>query len=87
MHRRVEWAAGAGHQSGGWFDHGPGVLLLKDGRAQVAEGRMQPPAVVDMVEEAGRVGSDVLEGLVSHRVDRFDLQRLMKLSAFALTLL
>jgi hypothetical protein len=49
----MEWAPRAGQQSGSGFDHGPGVLLLKDGRAQVAEGRVQPPAVIDVVEEAG----------------------------------
>jgi hypothetical protein len=42
-------------------------MLLKHGRAQVAEGGVQPPAVVDVVEKARQVDSDVLEGLVSHR--------------------
>jgi len=44
--------------------------LLKHGRGLVAEGRVQPPAVVDVVEKAGQIGSDILKGLVSHRVGR-----------------
>jgi integrase len=57
-HRDLEWAPRVGQRSGSRFDHGPGVVLLKHGRAQVAEGRMQPPAVVDVVEKAGPIGSN-----------------------------
>ena len=69
----LEWAPRAGQRSGGWFDRGPGVLLLKGHGAQVSEGRVQPPAIVDVVDEAGQVEGDVLEGLVGHRIDRLDL--------------
>jgi hypothetical protein len=37
---------------------------------------VQPPAVVDVVDEAGQIEGDILEGLVDHRIDRLDLQRL-----------
>jgi hypothetical protein len=37
---------------------------------------VQPPAVVDLVDEAGQVEGDVLDGLAGDRIDRLDLQRL-----------
>jgi hypothetical protein len=41
---------------------------------------VEPPRVVDVVDEAREVGRDVLEGLIGHEIHRF-----MKLSAFALS--
>jgi len=37
---------------------------------------MKPAIVVDLLDEAGKVFCDVLEGFEDHRVDRLDLQRL-----------
>ncbi len=35
---------------------------------------MQAGFVVDLINEARKVGGDVLEGLLGHRVDRLDLE-------------
>ena len=35
---------------------------------------MEPALVVDLLDEVGKVFSDVLESLERHRIDRFDLQ-------------
>lgn len=37
---------------------------------------MEPAFVVDLLDEAGKVINDVVEGFEGHRVDRLDLQRL-----------
>ena len=71
-----DWSAPLGaDRSGGGFDRLPGVVLELL-RAEIAERGMEPPGVVDLVDEARKVGGDVVEGLVGHRVDRLDLERL-----------
>src|SRR3954463_6165427 len=37
---------------------------------------MEPPRVVNLVDEPGKVRRDVLESLVGHQVHRLDLKRL-----------
>jgi hypothetical protein len=37
---------------------------------------MKPAIVVDLLDEAGKAFSDVLEGFEDHRVDCLDIQRL-----------
>ena len=54
-------------------------------RADIAERGVQSPCVVDLIDEARKVGCDVLEGLVGHRIDGLDLSAFMKLSALALS--
>ena len=36
---------------------------------------MEPALVVDLLDEVGKVFSDVFEGFEGHRIDRLDLQR------------
>ena len=55
---------------------GCGFAKLPCVHPQIAECRMKPAIVVDLLDEAGKVFCDVLEGLEDHRVDRLDLQRL-----------
>lgn len=40
--------------------------------AQITEGRVEPPTVVDVVDEARKISDDIGEALVGHRVDGFD---------------
>src|SRR5262249_42962393 len=69
------WSAPRGWTgSGRWFDRLPGVVVLELGGAQVAKRRMEPAGVIDLVDEAGKVGGDVLEGLIGHRIDRLHLE-------------
>ncbi len=49
----VERAPWAGQPSGGCFDGAPGLLLLELHGAQVAHGRVQPLAIVDLPDEVG----------------------------------
>lgn len=35
---------------------------------------MQPAGVVDLINEAGKIGDDIFECFVVHQVDGFDLQ-------------
>ena len=37
---------------------------------------MQAPGVVDLIDEVGNIGRDVVEGLIGHQVDGLDLQGL-----------
>ena len=46
---------------------------------------MQPAGVVDLIDEAGKVGYDILEAVVGHQVDGFQFSVFMKLSAWALS--
>jgi hypothetical protein len=50
--------------SGCGFDLEPGVLILELLRAEIAERGMQSGGVVDLIDEARKVGSDILEGFV-----------------------
>jgi hypothetical protein len=43
-------------------------VVLELGGAQVTERGVEPPRVIDVVDEAWEVGRDVLEGLVVHEV-------------------
>ena len=43
---------------------------------------MEPTGVVDLVDEPGKIGGDVLEGLVVHQVHRLDLERFDKALRF-----
>ncbi|WP_167514817.1 hypothetical protein [Mesorhizobium intechi] len=51
-------------------------MILELLRAQISERRMEPAFVLDLLDEAGKVINDVVEGFEGHRVDRLDLQRL-----------
>ena len=42
----------------------------------MAERRMEPAFVVDLLEELRKVFDNILEGFENHRMDRLDLQRL-----------
>src|SRR5258708_40219681 len=64
--------------SGGRFDRLPGVVILELRWAQISESGVQPSGVVDLVDEARKIGGHVFEGLVFHQVDGLDLQRLHK---------
>ena len=52
------------------------MLILELLRAEIAERGVQSAGVVDLIDEAWKVGSDVLEGLIGHGIDGLDLQRL-----------
>jgi hypothetical protein len=52
----------------------PGVLVLELYRAQISECGMEPACVVDRVDEARKIGGDILKGFVGHQVHRLDLQ-------------
>ena len=65
-----------GTGSRGGFDRLPSVLILELRGAQVAERGVEPSCVVDPVDEAGKMGGELLEGFVVHQVDGLDLQRL-----------
>ena len=45
------------------------VVLLGLLRAQVTESRVQPPAVVDLVDEARKILRNIGEAVVGHRID------------------
>jgi DNA replication protein DnaC len=48
----LERTPSGGHRSGRQIDHPPGVFLFELGRAPVSERRMEPLAVVDLINEA-----------------------------------
>ena len=52
------------------------MLLLELLGAPISKSGMEPFGVVDLVDELGKVVNDVLEGLVGHRIDGFNLQGL-----------
>ena len=51
-------------------------MILEMHGAEIAEGRMEPSAIVDMVDEAGKMFDNVGKCLELHRVDGLDLKRL-----------
>ena len=69
--RRVECAPRAGQDS---FDRLPGVVVLELGRAQIAERGMESASVVNLVDEAWKIGCHILEGFVVHQIDGLDPQ-------------
>ena len=68
--------------SGRGFDRPLGVLVLELYAAQVSERGVEPSLIVDLVDEAGKVGRDVPESFASHRVYRLHLQRLHEALGF-----
>ena len=48
----LECTPASGHRSGRQIDHPPSVFLFELGRAPVSERRMEPLAVVDLIDEA-----------------------------------
>ena len=50
------------------------MLIFELLRAEIAERGVQSACVVDLIDEARKVGRDVLEGLVGHRIDGLDLE-------------
>ena len=50
------------------------ILVLRG--AQIAERGVESASVVDLIDKARKIGSDVLESFVGHRVHGFDLERL-----------
>jgi hypothetical protein len=61
-------------RSGCGFARLPDVLILELQWAQIAERRMKPAFVVDLLDEVGKVLGDVFEAFEGHRVDGFDLE-------------
>jgi hypothetical protein len=59
-------------------------LILELNRAQVPERGMESAGVVDGIDEPGKVGGDVFEGLIGHQVPASTFKVLMNLSALAL---
>lgn len=51
------------------------MLILELLRAEIAERGMQSACVVDLIDEARKIGGDIVESLVGHRVDGLDLER------------
>ena len=49
-------------------------MILKAVRADVAEGGVQSSGVIDLLDKAGNVGSDIVESLLGHQVNGLDLQ-------------
>src|SRR5690242_11521690 len=70
----------AGVRPRGWtgsgcrFDHLPGTVLFEPCGDPLAERRIKPFAVVDLVDAARQRGRHVLEGLILHEIDLLDLQ-------------
>jgi hypothetical protein len=60
----------------GGFDREPGVAVLELLRGHVARSRVERAGIVDLVDKSRKILCDVGEGLVCHRVDGFDLERL-----------
>src|SRR4051794_39068979 len=67
----LEWT-----RSSDCVDHLPGDLILELRGAEIAEGGVEPARVVDLLDEAGKVVGNVVEGLECHWVDGFDLEHL-----------
>src|SRR5262249_25643671 len=61
------------------------LVLLEERGASITERGVQLLGVVHLFDEPWQIVRDVAEGLVFHAVDRFCLERLMKLSALALS--
>ena len=59
-------------RSGGGFGGGAGVALLGPDGAEIAQGGVESSFVVDVVDEAGKVGGDVVVGVVLGEVDGLD---------------
>jgi hypothetical protein len=70
----MECAPAGGQGSGCGFARLPDVLILELLWAEIAERRVAPALVVDLLDEVGKVLDDVLEAFEGHRVDGFDLQ-------------
>ena len=51
---------------------GVSILVLRG--AQIAQRRVESSGVVNLVDEAGKVSCDVLEGFVCHQIHGFDLE-------------
>ena len=54
------------------FDRLLGVLILELYGAQISERRVEPACVVDLVDEVGKIGGDILERFVVHQMDGLD---------------
>src|SRR5208282_1505863 len=59
--------------SGRGFDRLPGVLILELRRAEIAERGVQSSYIVHLIDEAWKVGRDVLERFIGRQVDSLDL--------------
>ena len=59
-----------------FFDRLLGVMILELHGAEIAQCGMQAFCVVDLVDEARKIGGDGLERLLGCQVDGLDLQRL-----------
>ena len=63
----------------------PRPLSFRTGRAQVSERGVETTSVVDLIDEAGKIGCDVLEGFVGLGWTASTFNVFMKLSASALS--
>ena len=59
--------------SGYWFDRLLGVLVLELYWAQISERGVEPACVVDRIDEARKIGCDVLEAFIGHHAMRRSL--------------
>ena len=60
------------------------MLNLELDRAPVVERRMEPPLIVDLVDEVRKRMNDVGERLIATELDLFILQRLHKAFGFGI---
>src|SRR6516162_1754494 len=60
--------------SGGVFDRLLGVAVLVLHGAQIAQRGVESASIVNLVDEAGKIGCNVLEGFVGHQIHGFNLQ-------------
>src|SRR3954447_19447679 len=54
--------------------HLPGAFLFKLDRTRVSERRVATLGIINLFDEARQRGNDVVESLVLHQVDLFDLE-------------
>ena len=52
----------------------PGVAILVLRGAQIAQRGVESASVVDLVDEAWKVGCNVLEGFIGHEIHSFDFE-------------
>ena len=72
IRQRFSRGAGVGHKSG-------------RGSYEIAQGGVKSFFVVDVVDEAGRIGGKVFEVFLIGEVDGIDLKNFMKFSALGLS--
>ena len=64
------------------FDSSLGVAILILRGAEIAERGVESAGVVDLIDEAWKVGCDVFESFVGHEIHGFNLKRLHEAFGF-----